>query len=756
MKNKFFISLVILILGIAFIEVKFNIFTKVKTIISYDKKIFYTFYQIIRKEGIVETFYIVKNKLLYDVRLAGLGYSLKDQKTYPQVENAKSRESLPLYKVIKKIPTNEISESLKQNHQNGNWHRSHGGNSSTKYSILKQVNKSNVKDLKIAWQYKSLKEPKIKISVQANPIIVGDRMFVPTVDNHLLSLNGKTGDEIWKIKLPFLIARRGLTWEPNNDFSKSRLFVPTSKGVYAINAENGEILEEFGNDGQIGDQSSLIAPIVTKKNIIVALTKPAVEAYDKKTGQLVWSTSLIKKVKNALFTGSVPWGGMSFDEVRKRVYIVTGNPRPEILGTARKGTNDYSNSLIAINSDSGKIEWSFQEVRHGLWDFDIPSPPILTSIIKDSKQIDVVVAVTKIGNTILLDRTSGRPIHDARFKKAPTSKIPGEQTEAYQPDFNLPEMFLKSTFSKNDLTDISENQKKNVLLKIKSSNFGFFEPPVLNGSITLFGVGGGAQWTGASLNYDQSTIFIPSTQSPWQIMLNYIDLKSSERDFSNIKGHNLYQLNCASCHGAQRQGNYTSDGGFFSPTLVGVSFLKKQEELSSIENFKKKHEDILSSNNVKKITTKKLDSINKYISKIDHIINDENNFGISGFWRRLFDNKMCPGSKPPWLFLTALNLKTGKIIWRYNDPIKSYFNEDQTCKEIPQHGFTMSTAGKIVFSIFGNRIKAHDADNGDILWSYELDEKLSAPPSTYEIDEVQYITFVSSHTNNNITTFRLN
>ena len=199
-------------------------------------------------------------------------------------------------------------------------------------------------------------------------------MFVPTVDNHLLSINAVTGTLIWKIKLPFMVARRGLTWEENEDFSKSRLFVPTSKGVYAINAQSGKILKEFGDKGQIGNQLSLIAPIVTKESIIIALIKPAIEAYDTKTGKLLWSTPLIKKVKNGIFTGAVPWGGMSFDEERKKIYVVTGNARPEVVGIKRPGDNKHSNSLLAIDFNTDKVDWSFQEVAHDLWDFDISSP----------------------------------------------------------------------------------------------------------------------------------------------------------------------------------------------------------------------------------------------------------------------------------------------------------------------------------------------------------------------------------------------
>jgi len=778
MKKTLITSIIILILCSYVVIIKFDIINKINNIGLNPKDAFYNLFLILKKEGIVETIYIVKKKFTHDLRLNGFDYSLSNKDSYPEIESNKKRLSLPLNKIIRKISSKETKESFGQSYLNDKWHRSHGGNSSAKYSVLEQINKKNIKNLEVAWKYKSLSNninryeiagtannilSENNLNVETNPIIIGNRMFVPTVDNHLLSINAVTGTLIWKIKLPYMVARRGLTWEENKDFSKSRLFVPSSKGVYAINAQSGKILKDFGNKGQIGNQLSLIAPIVTKESIIIALIKPAIEAYDTKTGKLLWSTSLIKKVKNdknVFLTGAVPWGGMSFDEERKKIYVVTGNARPEVVGIKRPGDNKYSNSLLAIDLNSGKVDWSFQEVAHDLWDFDIASPPILATIEKNSKKIDVVVAVTKIGNTLLLDRDYGKPIFDAKFKIAPTSDIPGEKTAAYQPSFNLPEMFMDSTFTIKDVTNISEIQKKNILLKIQNSKMGFFETPSLEKKLTLFGVSGGAQWTGASFNPFNSTIFIPYTRVPWQIIVNYTDLKLRDRNFSNFDGHNKYQLNCASCHGFNREGKYKADGNFFSSSLIGISFLNKKNNLDNFNNFKNMHSKIIPNQNLKKISSSDLNDIKNYIYKIDKLIDKEKAFGINGFWKKLVDNKNCPGSKPPWLFLKAINLETGKIIWNYEDPINSYMENSNKkdvskCKKVPNYGFTMTTAGKIVFGIFGKKIKAFDIENGNLLWSYELDEDLSAPPSTYEYNGVQYITFVSSHTSNNITTFKL-
>ena len=79
--------------------------------------------------------------------------------------------------------------------------------------------------------------------------------------------------------------------------------------------------------------------------------------------------------------------------------------------------------------------WEFQEIAHDIWNYDIASPPILTSIIKDGKKIDVVIAPTKFGNTLVLDRLTGKSLYDYKKIKVPLSKIPGEKTAFYQKNF---------------------------------------------------------------------------------------------------------------------------------------------------------------------------------------------------------------------------------------------------------------------------------------------------------------------------------
>jgi quinoprotein glucose dehydrogenase len=764
MKKKLFYAIILIVIApILFIQIKYDAYNKFFYIGNSPKDAIFNLVQIVKKEGVYNTIKKIHNKFSFDERL-GFNYSISNKHNYPVIENESDRNLLPSKKTIKKTPIENIKSSLKNNYDDENWFRNNGGNSSRKYSSLKIINSQNVHNLSIAWEFSEITiKENGSLNVQTNPIVVNENIFVASVDHHLLCINAKTGKKIWKKKLPKIIAKRGLVWDENQDFSKSRLFVPTVKGVYAVNPSNGEIIHDFGNDGSIGNQLSLIAPIVTKKSIIIAVTKPAVEAYDIKNGKLLWSRSLIEKEKEKILTGAVPWGGMSFDTLRKKIYVVTGNARPELVGINRRGSNKHSNSLVAINSENGQIEWSFQETAHDLWDFDIPSPPILATITKNGKEIDIVTVVTKIGNTIVLDRDDGNPIYDLDYKLAPTSKIPGEKTAPYQPNFKLPEMFMKDSFEKTDVTNLSLDAEKNILIKIRRSKYGFFEPPMLGGKITVFGVGGGAQWTGAAYNPINKTIFVPSVQVPWQIYLKYVDLKSRSRKIEESVGQQLYQSYCASCHGDKRQGIYSgekrkgntsgNDVDFSSPSLVGISFLDDYKNKTKLEVLKNIHKGI---SKLKNINQKDLTEIYKFFEKTDHEIDKDKSFGYKAFWQELLDNNNCPGSKPPWVYLTAINLESGKISWRKSESIENYFSKKNTCENIPEHGQTLTTAGEILLVIFQKYIYVHEIYNGNILWSDILSEPVTAPPTTYEIDGEQYILIVSSNNfKNHLTAFKL-
>ena len=145
-----------------------------------------------------------------------------------------------------------------------------------------------------------------------------------------------------------------------------------------------------------------------------------------------------------------------------------------------KGKNLFANSLIAFDVRNKKMLWYFQETCHDIWNFDIAAPPILTTINKYGARIDVAIAVTKLGNTIILDRFTGEPIFDYEKKIAPVSKFPGEKTCAYQPSFKLPEPFSRNIFTKDDITNLNKASRDHVTSIVEKSNYGFFPTHELN------------------------------------------------------------------------------------------------------------------------------------------------------------------------------------------------------------------------------------------------------------------------------------
>ena len=454
-------------------------------------------------------------------------YSIFDHSSAWKLEDEEIRAALPEIKIIKGLDINNLpANATVPLMQFNTWMRSGADNYSSKYSELDQINKTNVNRLTLAWVYHS-KENTWRSNVETNPIVADGNLFVATPANFLVSINATNGSENWRtsIRTP---ARRGLLWWPGNATHAPRLFVPSTDGVYAVDPTNGKLVKDFGDAGRVGSDASLVAPAVDGARLIIATNAPAIESYDVETGKLLWKTPLLELAPALLegptkfrVSGGLPWTGFSVDSARSRIFVSTGNAEPNLYGVGRPGPNKFSSSLVSIDSASGEIKWSFQEVSHDLWDFDVPSAPILVKVRKQDKIIDAVAAVTKIGNTLLLDRDTGTPLFDFRLQRAPVSKVPGEQTSPYQPAVELPEPFTRQAFDLSDITDIGEGEKATVESKLKNAEFGFFVPPVIHGKVATFAVHGGAEWPGAAVDEATGILYVPSNQYPWILHLFY-------------------------------------------------------------------------------------------------------------------------------------------------------------------------------------------------------------------------------------------
>ncbi len=701
----------------------------------------------LKKEGLLATAQAIFAKVDAPPPSQNLAYSIYAP---PPPESAAERAALPEYKLIPGADPATLAPSRDDGLVYDSWQRSHGNAQSSKFAAHTQIARGNVAQLEVAWVHKTgedLGDPKqLGTTVQTNPVIVGDHLYVGG-PGLLRAIHAGTGREIWRLALPGPVARRGLVWEPNADFAQSRLFVPTSQGVVAVGAADGKIRTDFGDGGYVGGEVSLIAPLILKDRLIMAIPRPAVEAYDLKTGKLLWTTPLLPRseTKGSALYGGNPWSGMSGDAARGMVYVSTGNARPQMIGSTRPGDNRNTCSVVALDTETGAIRWAFQEVVHDLWDLDVPSPPVLTTITRGGKKVDVVATVTKVGNTLLLDRDSGRPIFDYRMRRAPASTIPGERSAAYQPAPLLPEPFSKLVFEADDISDLSASARQTVLRKTQGAKMGFFEPPVLGGKIVAYGLQGGAEWPGAAADPRSGVLFVPSNQLPWLVRARYQNNAVTAEAAAKVPGDALYQAACAGCHQPLGEGQYETEreGDAHYPALQGITALRDRATLTAPAEFDRQHAAVKLP---RAVGPADLQTLYGYFRTLDESGDRQRAFSLAGFWQLLLDDQGRPGSKPPWGHLTAIDLNTGKQAWQV--PFGRYDQlrrQGQPVQGQRNHGGVIATASGLLFATgtLDNRIRAYDARNGHELWSYKLPAAGSTPPSTYLLDGVQYLVVVA-------------
>ena len=434
--------------------------------------------------------------------------------------NMKKYQELPGEIIVEGARKNLTLSNFSDENNLENWHRSHGNHSSNRFSNLKDITLDNINKLDLAWRYQF---EEISGDIQSNPIFADNKIIMPSTGNSIVAIDPSNGKKVWEFNTDSKPARRGLVYIKN---SEPLIFFCSMKSLYSLNASTGQPNLNFGDSGSVKIKKNCsITPVIIKDQLIIATFEPALEIYNIETGDLNWKYYLKEKIfsrhggKRYDYSGGNPWGGISADIEREVVFLTTGNPGVYLQGINRPGKNKYANSVIAIDIKNKKKLWDFQEIEHDIWNRDNPAPPILTRINKDDKNIDVVVAVTKLGNTLILDRLTGKPIFDFKKIKAPVSKIPGEKTAPYQPKIELPEPFANQFFSIDDITNLSEESFEYVSNRLKEMNFGFFVPSSLDKKTIIFNWMGGAEWMGASVDQKSSIMYVTANNIPYEVYL---------------------------------------------------------------------------------------------------------------------------------------------------------------------------------------------------------------------------------------------
>ena len=668
-------------------------------------------------------------------------------------EGQVSREHLPLYKTIPAPPVEEMTAA------NGwppashfeFWHRSHGDPGSTRFSAVDQINRDNVKRLQPAWTYHSNDQTSRRgRNIQANPIVVENVLYGPTVGNALVALDATTGEELWRFHPEEKIggaegestAQRGLVYWEGDANHASRLLFNAGRHCYCLDPKTGRLIESFGTKGRT--RTGIIATAgAIYKNVITLPSKSetAVFGYDIITGRQVWRFNTVPQPGDRHFDPNVPphhgargWGGIALDESRGLVFLCFGNPRSNQGISGPINQSLYANSVVALRADTGEYVWHFQEIRHDIWDLDIPAPPILVTVNRNGKQVDAVAALTKLGNTLLLDRVTGRPLFDFRLRRAPASRLKGVNTWPYQPDVQLPQPFAKQEFRLEDVTDRSPEARAHVMDFVKKAHFGWFEPyQKTDQPVIFYGIHGGAEWTGGCFDPISGMLFVSANEIPWSWTATEFRETSSRR-FQ--EGHRDYLKYCASCHGPERLGVGVA------PSLIGMAerYSDRNVMRAIIKNGFKTMAPIPG------IQNHEIEPIINYLYAEGEPPDPGEQKYVHTGMGKLQDHEGLPGTKPPWGTLVAINLNSGLIQWRV--PLGKHPEMPAATQPTGTENFggPSVSAGGLVFCA-GTRdhlIRAFNSETGEELWRHPLPFGGYAPPTIYSVDGKQFIVIAAT------------
>jgi quinoprotein glucose dehydrogenase len=232
---------------------------------------------------------------------------------------------------------------------------------------------------------------------------------------------------------------------------------------------------------------------------------------------------------------------MSLDAERGLLYLPVSTPSNDFYGGARKGDNLFAESLVCLDARTGRRRWHYQLVHHGVWDYDLPTAPLLVTMEWSGRRLDAVVQLTKQGFAFVFDRETGQPVWPIDERPVPESDVPGERLAPTQPFPTRPAPFAKQGFGEDDLVDWTPELRRLALEAVRPYRMGpIYTPPSLEGTIMMPGIIGGAGWGGGAFDPVTGRLYVKASNSPALIRLHRPPPSDTVRaEFAFERGLNL-------------------------------------------------------------------------------------------------------------------------------------------------------------------------------------------------------------------------
>ena len=471
---------------------------------------------------------------------------------------------------------------------NGEWRTWGGDLGVTRYAPLDQINADNFSKLQVAWRFKTLNMgSRPDFNLQATPLMINGVLYA-TVGEHrnAVALDARTGELMWMHRLDEglraqrsarRLSGRGVGYWTDGKGDERIFYVTIGYQLVGLDAKTGIPLKDFGVNGVVdlkkdadqtldpvdGEIAWNGAPVVAKNVVLIgaahrAGTTPAsrtnakgyIRGYDARSGKRLWIFHTIPLPgefgndswleKSWEYTGNTGvWTQMTVDEQLGIAYLPVEIPTGDYYGGHRPGNNLFSESLVAVDLETGKRIWHYQFVHHPIWDYDVPCAPILVDLTVDGKKIAAVAQPTKQGFIFVFDRKTGEPVFPIEERPVERGTVPREWYSPTQPFPTKPPSVERQGFLPEYVIDFTPELKAEALKLIERFKIGpLYTPPIVrgeNGKAGLLFIPNGPNWPGGSFDPETGILYIYS-HTLVRILSMVNDPKRSDMNFISDGG----------------------------------------------------------------------------------------------------------------------------------------------------------------------------------------------------------------------------